>query len=288
MREMKPAAVVLLLLSVCAWCRGEEQITKVSGSVVTFRVNADVRPSEITWLKNENKIVELEEGREPDFYPFYDIKDRVGVNLTEKTFTLQAVTPEDSGAYKAVLLVDDRLLNDFFSLRVLDPVCNVSIQNTIVGHNVTLSCSCSSGGARPSQYKWQNGITESDQQILTVSMGKEPKTLWCVASNEVSSSNATVTVPHQVPDLKERSHSIIAAVLVILIVFIGLVLNYACLLGFCHRERQLVPPTDPEDPKCEVDVNKPGNGAESRTVQVTRREAQESIETEVATNTAKL
>ncbi|XP_077153916.1 uncharacterized protein LOC143816869 [Ranitomeya variabilis] len=231
MRELETRTVVLLLLS--AWCRGQEQITKLSGSSVTFRASGDVQPSEITWLKEEIKIVDLEEGKEPDFYGFYNIKDRVDANLTEKTFILRDVTPEDSGMYKAVLLVDGRITNLFFSLRVLDPVCKVSVQNTTVGHNVTLSCSCSSDGAQPSQYKWRN-VTHhvSDQQDLTISMGKEPQTLLCNASNKVSSSNATVTVPPREPDLVQRSHNyIIPAILVpliVLVIIIGLVLKYKC------------------------------------------------------------
>ncbi|XP_069616532.1 uncharacterized protein [Ranitomeya imitator] len=261
MRELETGTVVLLLLSV--WCRGEEQMTKVTGSSVTFRAGGDVQPSEITWLKDETKIVDLEEGKEPDFYGFYNIKDRVDANLTEKTFILRDVTPEDSGLYKAVLLVNGRITDLFFSLRVLDPVCKVSVQNTNVGNNVTLNCSCSSDGARPSQYKWQN-VTHrvSDQQNLTVSMGKEPQTLWCVASNEVSSSEATVTVPRRGPDLDKRPHyPIIAAVLLILIVLviIGLVLKYGRLLRSCRPERQQVPTTDPEDPEREDDVKKLGN-----------------------------
>ncbi|XP_069616527.1 uncharacterized protein [Ranitomeya imitator] len=265
MRELETGTVVLLLLSV--WCRGEEQMTKVTGSSVTFRAGGDVQPSEITWLKDETKIVDLEEGKEPDFYGFYNIKDRVDANLTEKTFILRDVTPEDSGLYKAVLLVNGRITDLFFSLRVLDPVCKVSVQNTNVGNNVTLNCSCSSDGARPSQYKWQN-VTHrvSDQQNLTVSMGKEPQTLWCVASNEVSSSEATVTVPRRGPDLDKRPHyPIIAAVLLILIVLviIGLVLKFGFLDGrllrSCRPERQQVPTTDPEDPEREDDVKKLGN-----------------------------
>ncbi|XP_077155461.1 uncharacterized protein LOC143817877 isoform X3 [Ranitomeya variabilis] len=217
-------------------CPGEEQITKVTGSSVTFRAGGDVQPSEITWLKNEIKIVDLEEGKEPDFYGFYNIKDRVDLNLMEKIFILQDLTPEDSGLYKAVLLVDGQFRNLFFSLRVLDPVCKVSVQNTTVGHNVTLSCSCSSDGAQPLQYKWRNvthqvsgqqNLTISDQQNLTVSMGKEPQTLWCVASNEVSSSKATITVPPRVPEEKKTgvygSHHIIIAVSAITIVIIVLI-----------------------------------------------------------------
>ncbi|XP_077155460.1 uncharacterized protein LOC143817877 isoform X2 [Ranitomeya variabilis] len=198
MMALKFSAVFLLLLSIF-WCRGEEQITKVTGSSVTFRAGGDVQPSEITWLKNEIKIVDLEEGKEPDFYGFYNIKDRVDLNLMEKIFILQDLTPEDSGLYKAVLLVDGQFRNLFFSLRVLDPVCKVSVQTMTVRHNVTLSCS--SDGARPSKYEWRN-ITHrvSDQQNLTVSMGKEPQTLWCVVSNEVSRSNATITVPGRGPD----------------------------------------------------------------------------------------
>ncbi|XP_069616533.1 basement membrane-specific heparan sulfate proteoglycan core protein-like [Ranitomeya imitator] len=201
MMAMKFRAVFLLLLSIFSWCRGEEQITKVTGSNVTFRASGDVQPSEITWLKNEIKIMDLEEGKEPDFYGFYNIKDRVDLNLTEKTFILRDVSPEDSGLYKAVLLVNGRITDLFFSLLVLDPVCKVSVQTMTVWHNVTLSCSCSSDGARPSQYKWRNvSHRVSDQQNLTVSMGKEPQTLWCVASNKVSSSEATVTVPRRGPD----------------------------------------------------------------------------------------
>ncbi|XP_073524844.1 uncharacterized protein [Phyllobates terribilis] len=198
---MKFRAVYLLLLSIVSWCRGEEQITGVTGSNVTFRASVNVRPSEINWLKNEIKIVDLEEGKEPDFYRFYNIKERVIVNLAEKTFTLLDVIPGDSGRYKAMLLVDGTYQNLFFSLRVLDPVCNVSVQNTTVGNNVTLRCFCSSDGAEPVQYEWRNVSHRlSVQQNLTVSMGEKPQTLWCIASNQVSSSNATITVPPRTPD----------------------------------------------------------------------------------------
>ncbi|CAJ0947001.1 unnamed protein product [Ranitomeya imitator] len=197
--------------------RREEQITKVTGSSVTFRASGDVQPSEITWLKNEIKIVDLEEGKKPDFYGFYNIKDRVDLNLTEKTFILRDVSPEDSGLYKAVLLVNGRITDLFsvcwcscsnlLSVTVIpQSVCKVSVQTMTVWHNVTLSCSCSSDGARPSQYKWRNvSHRVSDQQNLTVSMGKEPQTLWCVASNEVSSSEATVTVPRRGPEEEQST-----------------------------------------------------------------------------------
>ncbi|XP_073524846.1 lymphocyte function-associated antigen 3-like isoform X4 [Phyllobates terribilis] len=228
---MKFRAVYLLLLSIVSWCRGEEQITGVTGSNVTFRASVNVRPSEINWLKNEIKIVDLEEGKEPDFYRFYNIKERVIVNLAEKTFTLLDVIPGDSGRYKAMLLVDGTYQNLFFSLRVLDPVCNVSVQNTTVGNNVTLRCFCSSDGAEPVQYEWRNVSHRlSVQQNLTVSMGEKPQTLWCIASNQVSSSNATITVPPRTPESTGayRSHIIIAvtAITITIIVLITALCYY--------------------------------------------------------------
>ncbi|XP_073524847.1 uncharacterized protein [Phyllobates terribilis] len=264
MRGMETAAVLLLLLSVCARCRGEEQITGVTGSNVTFRASVIVRPSEINWLKNEIKIVDLEEGKEPDFYRFYNIKERVIVNLAEKTFTLLDVIPGDSGRYKAMLLVDGIFTNIFFSLRVLDPVCNVSVLNTTVGNNVTLRCSCSSDGAEPAQYEWRNVSHRlSVQQNLTVSMGEKPQTLWCIASNEVSSSNATIIVPPRTPDYHWRLRIFIAVLVTLILIIIVLFVLYKkkLLQGLCGQDGQRVPTTDPEDPENDGQDRKVEKGA---------------------------
>ncbi|KAM4044277.1 uncharacterized protein ACNLHF_008272 [Anomaloglossus baeobatrachus] len=222
MPEKKCAAAALLVIF-CGWCRGAGEFTVFTGSDVTFVANVSDRASEISWQKQDIKIIDLEQGKEPDFYPHYNIQDRVSASLEAKTFTLRNVVPADSGSYKAVLLINGKLQDEFFNLLVLastDRVCNVSIRNMTKEHIVWLWCLCSSDGAAPSQYEWFNGSQSvSSQQNITVSMQKEPQILKCVASNRVSYSSATITVPRR---RERRPHlALIPGVLVPIIIWLA-------------------------------------------------------------------
>ncbi|XP_075188882.1 uncharacterized protein LOC142280667 isoform X2 [Anomaloglossus baeobatrachus] len=119
MPEKKCAAAALLVIF-CGWCRGAGEFTVFTGSDVTFVANVSDRASEISWQKQDIKIIDLEQGKEPDFYPHYNIQDRVSASLEAKTFTLRNVVPADSGSYKAVLLINGKLQDEFFNLLVLE------------------------------------------------------------------------------------------------------------------------------------------------------------------------
>ncbi|XP_069802295.1 uncharacterized protein [Dendropsophus ebraccatus] len=113
---MGPRAQLLLLLGLLSCCcRGEEQVKLLSGSDAVFRADVSDRPSEITWLIGRDKIVDLEQGRLPDFYR---MKERVVADLEKGTLILKVVTPADSGQYRANRLVEGKIFTNDFRLLV--------------------------------------------------------------------------------------------------------------------------------------------------------------------------
>ncbi|XP_069801274.1 neural cell adhesion molecule 1-like isoform X2 [Dendropsophus ebraccatus] len=97
---------------------GEEQITAVTGSDVTFSADVSDRPSEISWYRDKSKIVDLEEGRPPHIY---SLEDRIVADLEQGTLILQRVTPADSGQYRAESVVRGKRSTEVFRLQVSDP-----------------------------------------------------------------------------------------------------------------------------------------------------------------------
>ncbi|XP_066455307.1 titin-like [Eleutherodactylus coqui] len=203
---MESTAALLLLLGVVGCCRGLEPIAVCSGSDVTFRAAASARPLEINWFKDSSKIVEVEEGKDP-FY--FTCQGRCIVNLPRRTLIVTNVTAEDSGSYRAAVLVGGTLEDTNFRLQVDDPVCNVTIRNTTVQNNVTLQCVCSSSGAAPAKcewYKWDSGNyrSVSDGCSITVHKEEKPQQYECVAFNGACNNSATFTVPGKEPAWNNR------------------------------------------------------------------------------------
>ncbi|XP_075710851.1 lymphocyte function-associated antigen 3 isoform X4 [Rhinoderma darwinii] len=117
MRMMASGVALLLLLGVFSMCRGEEQFKILTGSNVTFKVPTNVSYSEINWLKNSNKIVDLLQGLPPHFYT---LKNRVIASFNDGTFTLMNVSPDDGGQYRADVVVGGFVLDRYFSLQVYE------------------------------------------------------------------------------------------------------------------------------------------------------------------------
>ncbi|XP_069802288.1 uncharacterized protein [Dendropsophus ebraccatus] len=225
---MGPRAQLLLLLGLLSCCcRGEEQVKLLSGSDAVFRADVSDRPSEITWLIGRDKIVDLEQGRLPDFYR---MKERVVADLEKGTLILKVVTPADSGQYRANRLVEGKIFTNDFRLLVFDHVCPVVIRNSTTGNNVTLQCKCSDRGAQPSKYEWYNHTSRlSGEESLMVQKGESAQLYRCVASNDLSKSEANVTVPAQTTASGKRSYGLYGLIILpIIIVFIG--------LGVLHRK----------------------------------------------------
>ncbi|XP_075710849.1 lymphocyte function-associated antigen 3 isoform X2 [Rhinoderma darwinii] len=230
MRMMASGVALLLLLGVFSMCRGEEQFKILTGSNVTFKVPTNVSYSEINWLKNSNKIVDLLQGLPPHFYT---LKNRVIASFNDGTFTLMNVSPDDGGQYRADVVVGGFVLDRYFSLQVYDHVCKVLVHNTTMEKNVTLTCTCASQSASPSKYEWFNKSHHlvSERQILRVSQQGDPQTFLCSASNEVSQSNASYTVPAARRPENNRTH---------IVIIISLLLIAAIIAGVFYRCRKRI------------------------------------------------
>ncbi|XP_040278717.1 uncharacterized protein LOC120994316 [Bufo bufo] len=222
MRVSGSGAAVLLFFCLVSWSRGQETIKKLSGSNVTFKVDVTAGPTEIAWFRGTDKIIDLEVGSEPFFY---SLKERTVPDLSKGTLLLRDVSPADSGPYSARLLIGGSYINVNFRLQVFDRVCQVVIQNSTQENNVTLSCTCSApSAAPPTRYQWYNwsGHSVSDLQNITMQKEDKEQLLRCNASNEVSWTNATITVPAK--DNDRRSHSAIIYAIVGTILFILIIL----------------------------------------------------------------
>ncbi|XP_044140245.1 uncharacterized protein LOC122930735 [Bufo gargarizans] len=226
MRVSGSGAAVLLFFGLVSWSRGQETIKKLSGSNVTFKVDVTAGPTEIAWYQRTDKIVDLEVGSEPFFY---SLKNRTVPDLSKGTLLLMDVSPADSGSYRAQLLIGGSYKNVYFSLQVFDRVCQVVIRNSTQENNVTLWCTCSApSAAPPTRYQWSNESSRSvsDLQKITVQRADKEQLLRCNASNEVSWTDATITVPAKANNGRSHIAAIICAIVGVIIIIIAIILLY--------------------------------------------------------------
>ncbi|XP_056410571.1 uncharacterized protein LOC130346964 [Hyla sarda] len=198
-------------------------VPAVTGSDVTFSTDVSNHPTEITWFRDRSMIVELEEGRPPNFYRW---GDRVITDLQSGTFILKSVTPEDSGEYKVERLVQGHITEEVFTLLVQDPVCKVEIRNITKENNVTLRCTCPDQSAPP-KYKWVNESEHvvSEDWPLTVQKTNDQQWYGCEAWNDVSRSNATVILPALIDpgSLSAGSSTLIITVIIIILIILFII-----------------------------------------------------------------
>ncbi|CAN2387702.1 hypothetical protein PRIEUP_LOCUS12021, partial [Pristimantis euphronides] len=230
------AALLLLLLSVLSGCQAEKLIEVLSGRNVSFKAEASAPPTEINWYKDESKVVDVEDGTPPYYYK---LRNRVLVDLVNRTFILINVTLNDNGRYRAAALVNSNFENSYNRLQVIDPVCEVVIHSIIHENHVMLHCNCTNHGAPPAKYEWYNGSDPlvSQEQSITVLRKGKPQLFKCVASNEVSNNMATFLVlPKDVPGIgvHQSGHDLLLLSLVILRSGSGILNRASCERSLKH------------------------------------------------------
>ncbi|XP_077335666.1 CD48 antigen-like [Lithobates pipiens] len=144
--------VLFTLLGVLLGARAQQTVLKLVGSEVTLEPKYTGNPTEINWKINGDKLVDMELNSQ-DEPIFYRLQDRATIDRTNGRLTIKNLTTEDSGFYRAEVLVNSiyQYTDITLTVRACPDEPNITDQST--EENIVLYCESSTPGVT---YKWFN------------------------------------------------------------------------------------------------------------------------------------
>ncbi|XP_064412832.1 uncharacterized protein LOC102366853 isoform X3 [Latimeria chalumnae] len=150
--------------------------------------------TELTWKLNENKVSELDGTEVKDFREF---QGRTSIDSSTGALTIQNVTLEDAGNYKAELITKDGTISTWtVKLRVVAPVSKPNVTCNINNTVVQLHCKAEPATGLTYQWMyWKNGKDhQSEGDTLVLSDTARDLSVTCIVKNEKSNDSTILAL----------------------------------------------------------------------------------------------
>ncbi|XP_077335679.1 uncharacterized protein LOC143981584 [Lithobates pipiens] len=193
--------VLFTLLGVLLGVRAQQTVLKAVDREVIMKPKYTGNPSEINWKINGDKLVDMEV-IPPGEPLFYRLQDRASIDRTNGVLTIKDLTVEDSGLYRAEVLVNSiyQYTDITLTVRACPDEPNITDQST--EENILLYCESSTPGVT---YKWFNQRSSiGNEQSYSEPRPKNYVTLICVVDNEVCKKNSSIIIPYTPPPGESR------------------------------------------------------------------------------------
>ncbi|KAM5125048.1 lymphocyte function-associated antigen 3-like, partial [Mantella aurantiaca] len=168
----------------------QEKIETVIEGNVTLVPKYFGVPTEITWKRNSDLLVEMEMAKPKPH--FYRLADRAHLDRSG-SLTIRYLTKEDSGIYKSEVLITRNIQETEIHLSVLDRVSKPLIYDNSTGQKIILRCVSSTLGVT---YKWVKNRVEtvSTEPDYIAPRARENVEMSCTVNNTVSEDSESISI----------------------------------------------------------------------------------------------
>ncbi|XP_062420874.1 titin-like [Pungitius pungitius] len=208
---------------------GQTSTFGLKGEEASLKPDITGQPDGILWKFKGNKVTEFD-GKEQHVYSPYE--NRITLDWVTAELTISHLRLEDSGEYKLIMKINNKLHTTYYALKVMDKVSRPTISCKMKEGGSVISSGelvCSAEPQPSLKFEWGASGKLQVGPKLQIPLGEEhdDEVYSCSVSNLLSKETTTFTAKDCYP---EESSSV--AAITIAVIIIALVLLLVCVAIF--------------------------------------------------------